>query len=67
MLATCPVLTLQHGSIVYTGFAVNGRLPEGTVLSLNCQAGFSRSGPESRKCQSSKTWSGQQTTCIASK
>ena len=65
--ASCPDISLQNGVAVYGGYAFEGRYLEHTRAWMVCDGGFTRSGPKFRTCQSSRTWSGQEATCITSK
>ena len=79
-VATCPPLSVSNGIVGYTtqpiGTGANrdryvagtrsyhGRYIEGTTADFTCYDGYSRSGPRTRHCTSSKTWDGRSPTCV---
>ena len=60
---TCQVLSLPNGLINYNKLFVNGGFPVDTEAFFSCKCGYSQSGPSSRICDLSGTWSLTTTTC----
>ena len=57
LAVTCGSLSLSHGSVTYNQSSVaNGKYPVHTKASFSCKYGYKHSGDETRRCQTSGSW-----------
>ena len=60
---TCEPLSLENGLVHYTTSAVNEQYLVTTVASFSCNSGFYQISTNSRTCQTSGNWTGQNSVC----